>query len=80
MSEKLIYKVARGKDVGLILRPHKYEDGFFRAYKTNSRNDPEGRKVTTELELIDLVREGYHVRMSSPGRGPSTVKPEVVAE
>lgn len=33
MSQKLIYKVARGKDVGMILRPHKYKDGFFALIK-----------------------------------------------
>lgn len=79
MEEKLRYVVMRGKKVGVTLTPHMYEDGYFRAYKTNSRNDPEGKRVRSEAELISLVRSGYHVRMSNPARGhpPSTVKPEI---
>lgn len=80
MSEKLMYRVSRGKDRGMVLRPHKYQDGCFRAHKTDSKNDPDGREVATEAELIDLVREGYHVRMSCPGHAPSTVKPDIVVE
>jgi hypothetical protein len=80
MAEQLIYQVKRGKDIGLELKPHRYQDGFYWAHKTNSRNDPEGQKVKTIEELIDLVRSGYHVRMSNPvaGHAPSTVKPEIV--
>jgi hypothetical protein len=85
MDEKLRYIVKRGKNAGIVLTPHLYEDGYFRAYKTNSRNDPtgkEGKRVTKEPDLISLVRSGYHVRMSNPTKGhpPSTVKPEIVIE
>ncbi|PTR15720.1 hypothetical protein C8R31_103313 [Nitrosospira sp. Nsp2] len=85
MKEKLLYFVKRGKNAGIVLTPHLYEDGFFRAYKTNSRNDPngkEGTRVTNESDLISLVRSGYHVRMSNPmkGHAPSTVKPEIITE
>ena len=81
MKEKLRYIVKRGKNAGIILTPHLYEDGFFRAHRTNSRNDPageEGKRVVKEAELIPLVRAGYHVRMSGKGHAPSTVKPEIV--
>ena len=83
MKEKLQYFVKRGKNAGIVLTPHLYEDGFFRAYKTNSRNDPngkEGARVRKEFDLISLVRSGYHVRMSNPQKGhaPSTVKPEII--
>ena len=81
MKEKLRYIVKRGKNAGTILTPHLYEDGFFRAHKTNSRNDPngkEGKQVTKEADLITLVRAGYHVRMSGEGHAPSTVKPEII--
>lgn len=78
MKEKLRYIVKRGKNAGVILTPHLYEDGFFRAYKTNSRNDPEGKRVIKEADLIPLVCAGYHVRMSREGHAPSTVKPEIV--
>ncbi|MGB7815376.1 MAG: hypothetical protein WBL28_03390 [Methylotenera sp.] len=80
MKEKLIYVVLRGKNAGIELTPHRYDDGTFKAYKTNSRNDPEGKTTMTESELITLVRAGYHVRMSNRefGHSTSTVKPNIV--
>jgi len=76
---KLTYTVKRGKNTGITLAPHWYSErgGHFRAHKSNSRNDHDGRKVKTERELIDLVRSGYHVRMSNSTmkHAPSTVKP-----
>lgn len=85
MKEKLRHLVKRGKNSGIVLTPHLYDDGFFRAYKTNSRNDPngkEGTRVTKESDLISLVRSGYRIRMSNPEKGhaPSTVKPEIITE
>jgi len=78
---KITYTVKRGKNTGVVLTPHRYEDGMFLAHKTNSRNDPEGRRVRTEPELVDLIRLGYHVRMSNIGaaHAPSTVKPDLHA-
>lgn len=75
--QKLTYTVRRGRRAGTQLTPHRYEDGQFLAHKTNSRNDPEGKRVQTIEELIELVRFGYHVRMSNMAAGhpPSTVKP-----
>lgn len=79
-TEKLQYVVARGHRAGIVLSPHRFRDGLFRAHKTNSRNDPDGMRVATEEELISLVRSGYHVRMSNTAEGhaPSTVKPDIV--
>ncbi len=78
---KLSYVIKRGKNIGEILRPHWFieDGGHFRAHKTNSRNDPEGRRVKTEKELIELVRQGYRVRMSNSviGHAPSTVAPTI---
>jgi len=78
---KLTYAVKRGKNIGITLTPHWYTEGggHFLAHKTNSRNDPEGKRVRTEAELIGLVRLGYNVRMSNMAKGhaPSTVKPTV---
>lgn len=78
---KIQYVVLRGKNAGLLLSPHRYEDGYFQAYKSNSRADSGGVSVRTEAELIDLVRRGYHVRMSNLGstHPPSIVRPEIVA-
>ena len=71
---KLTYTILRGRNKGLTLTPHRYADGFFLAHKTNSRNDPQGRRVRREAELVELVRAGYHVRMSNPdaSHAPST--------
>jgi hypothetical protein len=80
MTEKLQYVVSRGKNKGIFLSPHRYEDSFFRAHKTHSRKDQSGKQVKTEEELIALVRLGFYVRMSNRdvGHPPSTVKPEIV--
>ena len=78
---RLTYIVNRGKSKGITLTPHWFleDGGHFRAHMTNSRSDPEGKRVKTEHELIALVRQGYHVRMSnmSLGHAPSTVKPTI---
>ena len=75
---KITYTVKRGKNVGVVLTPHRYEDGMFLAHKTNSRNDPEGSRVWTEVELVELITRGHHVRMSNmaAGHAPSTVRPD----
>ena len=80
VTEKLKYIVTRGKNKGIELYPHRFEDRHFHAHLTNSRNDPIGKKVKTEYELIQLVHLGYHVRMSNVDKGhaPSTVKPIIV--
>lgn len=75
---KITYTVKRGKNVGIVLTPHRYEDGMFLAHKTNSRTDPEGRRVRTEAELIELITRGYHLRMgnTTASHAPSTVRPD----
>jgi hypothetical protein len=80
MIEKLRYVVIRGKNIGIVLSPHRYKSGLFRAHKTSSRNDPKSKSVSTELELIELVRLGYKVRMSNVelDHAPSTVRPEII--
>ena len=74
---KITYTVKSGRNVGVILTPHRYGDGTFRAHKTNSRSDPQGRRVKTKAELAALIADGYHVRMSNmtAGHAPSTVRP-----
>lgn len=76
---RITFTVQRRRRSGVVLTPHRFGDGMFHAHKTNSRNDPEGRGVRMEDELVDLVRLGYYVRMSNMGAGhaPSTVKPTI---
>lgn len=61
--QKLTYVVARRRRTGTVLSPHRCEDGSYRAHRTNSRNDPAGKRVKTMEELVELVRMGYHVCM-----------------
>lgn len=78
---KLTHIVTRGKNVGISLTPHWYTEdgGHFRAHKISSRIDPEGKRVKTVAELVELVQLGYNVRMSNPSQAhpPSTVKPTI---
>jgi hypothetical protein len=68
---RLNYSVKRGKNTGISLTPHWFveDGGHFRAHRTNSRSDPDGKRVKTERELIELVRLGYNIRMSNPEMG-----------
>ena len=77
-TPSLQYRVSSGKNTGEILTPHRYNDGFYQAHKTNSRNDPKGKRVKTMQELYALALKGYHIRMSNLdiGHAPSTVKPD----
>lgn len=77
---KLTYTIQRGQLAGVQLTPHRFQDGYFHAHKTNTRSDPEGVHVRSEAELVDLARLGYHVRMSNVAAGhkPSTVKPTLL--
>lgn len=76
---RITYIVARGRRAGIVLTPHLYQDGCYRAHKTSSRTDPEGKRVHSIDELVDLVQQGYSVRMSNVAAGhpPSTVHPEI---
>lgn len=50
--QKLTYVVARGRRAGTVLTPHRFEEGCYRAHRTNSRNDPTGKRVRTIEELV----------------------------
>lgn len=76
--KKIEYRVKRGKNKGIVLTPHWYDGGYYQAHKTNSRNDPVGKRAKTDEELLELVQQGYHVRMSNVEHqhSPSAVKPD----
>ena len=72
------YEVQSGENKGIILTPYLYKGGYYKAYKTNSRNAPVGEQPKTLTELYTLLMSGYHVRMSNSvhKRSPSTMKPD----
>jgi hypothetical protein len=63
----------RGKDIGLLLTPHKHEDGMYVASPTRFERDYV--RVPTAEALIPLIERGLKVRMSAPGFPPSLIAP-----
>lgn len=74
-SEQLSYTVERGKEQGVILTPHLYEDGSYVASLTRYKKDH--IRVRTHSELYLLAKQGYAIRMSNPcsahHRAPSLI-------
>lgn len=74
----LTYVVDRGKERGMVLTPHKFEDGKYVASLTRFKRDYV--KVDKVEELIPLMRKGYGIRMSNQDgdnhRSPSLIRPQ----
>lgn len=69
-----ITAIARGKDSGEVLRPHRYGGGYFVVTRGRHSTDP-ARRVLNEDELPSWAAKGYGIRMSAPGHPPSTFMP-----
>ena len=73
----LRYVVTRGREKGVVLTPHRGEDGKYVASRTRFKKDYV--KVERVKDLIPLMQKGYGVRMSNQGsdthRGPSLIRP-----
>jgi hypothetical protein len=72
--------VSRGPDTGLILVPHRHEDGLYVVSKTRFEKDY--LRVGTLDDVANHARAGYSVRMS-PGdparrRSPSLIAPSSI--
>lgn len=67
-------KVARGRNKGTPLVPHRYDDGTYKAALSRFDTDPHVR-VGTVAELLPWIRQGYGIRMSAPGLPPSLIAP-----
>jgi hypothetical protein len=69
--------VARGKEVGVVLRPHRGKDGRYIASLTRFAKDY--IRVDRYEDLHDWLREGYRIRMSNADsihhRAPSLISP-----
>jgi len=76
--KRLTYVVTRGREKGVVLTPHKGDDGKYVASPTRFKKDYV--KVEKVENLIPLMRKGYGVRMSNQDsdthRGPSLIRPQ----
>ena len=74
----LTYVVIRGKEKGVVLTPHRGEDGKYVASLTQFKKDYV--KVEKVGDLIPLMQKGYDVCMSNQDsdthRGPSLIRPQ----
>ena len=74
----LTYVVMRGKEMGVVLTPHRGADEKYVASPTRFKKDYV--KVERVEDLIPLMQEGYGVRMSNQDsdthRGPSLIRPQ----
>jgi len=74
----LTYGVTRGREKGVVLTPHKGDDGKYVASPTRFKKYYV--KVEKVENLIPLMRKGYGVRMSNQDsdthRGPSLIRPQ----
>lgn len=68
-----------GEEKGIVLRPHKFRNGKFKASKCKSGPH---RWATTEADLEGHVDQGWPIRMSNPDsdnhRAPSLIVPRFI--
>jgi hypothetical protein len=74
----LTFVVIRGKEMGVVLTPHRGADEKYVASPTRFKRDYV--KVDKVEDLIPLMRKGYGVRMSNQDsdnhRAPSLIRPQ----
>lgn len=66
---KIIARVGRGKNAGVVLRPHLHKDGAYVVSMTRFEKDY--IRITNLHDVADHVKKGFSVRMSSPEDGVS---------
>jgi hypothetical protein len=75
MTHTLNTCVKRGKEIGVTLTPHRYEDGNYVA--SHERFKTDYVRVPSLAELITLWERGYKIRMSAKDsnyhRSPSLI-------
>jgi len=78
--KKMRFIVKSGRAPGTVLKPHLYQDGYYRV--STDRHKKNHKRVKDESELPDWVAEGYGVRMSNPDveehRPPSLISPDSI--
>ena len=77
MPNTLEAHVQRGKEAGITLQPHRYADSTYVASQTRFQRDY--LRVGSLDRLLELWRQGYKIRMSTPQsahhRAPSLIAP-----
>ena len=72
-------RVRRGKEPGVILRPHKFGNGKYKAEKFKGGD---WEWVETEQGLRPFLQRGWSIRMSNPDtashKAPSLIVPRFV--
>lgn len=66
--------VSRGANRGTVLRPHRYQEGYYLVTQGGNTLDC-ATPVPSEAELVSWVQRGYSIRMSGPGVAPSIYSP-----
>jgi hypothetical protein len=64
---EIVAKVTRGKNAGVVVRPHLHKDGMYVVSKTRFESDY--IRVASLGEVATHIAEGYSVRMSNPKEG-----------
>jgi hypothetical protein len=71
--------VSRGPKAGIMLFPHRHEDGAYVVSMTRFERDY--KRVFNRDELLGWLEKGYRLRMSNPAAGvlaPSLVAPSAI--
>lgn len=71
----LTYEVRFGEDTGMVLRPHRFKEGFRASETKYGRHE----YVQSEEGLIHYLRLGWSIRMSARGHAPSLICPDSVS-
>lgn len=64
---EILATVTRGKNAGVVLRPHLHKDGMYVVSKTRFSTDY--IRVASLDEVVTHIGEGYGVRMSNTADG-----------
>ncbi|MBW0117150.1 hypothetical protein [Pseudonocardia abyssalis] len=76
MGSKFSYVVVRGRDAGLVLRPHEHADGCYVVSFTRFKRDYV--RVPIGERLSPWLKRGYSLRMSARGRPPVLISPDKI--
>ena len=77
---EIVAKVIRGKNSGVVVRPHLHKDGMYVVSKTRFERDYV--RVANLKEVVFHIADGFSVRMSNRKNGvlaPSLIRPGAIS-